>query len=283
MTIVCREVIRRNRKWKILEVESSNGSLTGDLSQMSSREVLREAGLRKKELDVLIGGPPCQPFSKASLLGRRVIRDVPKDPRAGTLHDFLRMIRDALPKVFLMENVPGLAFFRKNHGLNLLIREIRAINIKFGTKYRPIIQVINAADLGIPQIRHRLFIVACRDGREFRFPAKTHCTPVLANSTGMKPYVTAWEAFANLSKPPVSEELQVRGKWGGLLPSIPEGYNYLWHTTRGGGKSIFGWRTIFGHSCLSSPRIDQLGHCLLSPVPQQDRSIGKIDDFRSQK
>jgi DNA (cytosine-5)-methyltransferase 1 len=241
---VCREVIKRNRQWKVVEVESSKGTLTADLSQMSSRDILRAVGLRKKELDVLIGGPPCQPFSKAGYWARGDSRRL-KDPRAGTLHDFLRIIRDTLPKVFLVENVPGFAFFRKNHGLNLLIREIKAINTTFGTNYRTAVQVINAADYGVPQIRHRLFIVGCRDGHEFIFPAKTHCEPGIVQPNKLKPYVTAWEAFADLPKPSMTEELKVGGKWGALLPSIPEGYNYLWHTSRGGGKAIFGWRTRY--------------------------------------
>ena len=57
----------------------------------------------------------------------------------------------------------------------------------------------------------------------------------------LQPYRTAWDALADV-QPQADEDLTVRGKWADLLPSIPEGENYLWHTERGGGLPLFGWR-----------------------------------------
>ncbi len=57
----------------------------------------------------------------------------------------------------------------------------------------------------------------------------------------LPPHRTAWDALAD-TQPDSGEDLSVRGKWGDLLASIPEGRNYLWHTDRGGGKPLFGWR-----------------------------------------
>ena len=60
----------------------------------------------------------------------------------------------------------------------------------------------------------------------------------------IEPYRTAWDALGDLPEPE-SDGLKVGGKWGDLLPSIPEGENYLWHTERGGGQPLFGWRTRY--------------------------------------
>jgi DNA (cytosine-5)-methyltransferase 1 len=58
------------------------------------------------------------------------------------------------------------------------------------------------------------------------------------------PHTTAWDALRKIS-PDENEKLVVGGKWGSLLPSIPEGENYLWHTDRKGGLPLFGWRTRY--------------------------------------
>ena len=59
-------------------------------------------------------------------------------------------------------------------------------------------------------------------------------------------HITMWpEQSRPPDKAPKDEDLNVRGKWVGLLPSIPEGKNYLWHTSRGGGLPLFGWRTRY--------------------------------------
>lgn len=60
----------------------------------------------------------------------------------------------------------------------------------------------------------------------------------------MSPCKTAWDALADVEPDP-GEDLEVRGKWAALLPSIPEGQNYLWHTDRMGGLPLFGWRRRF--------------------------------------
>jgi DNA (cytosine-5)-methyltransferase 1 len=62
---------------------------------------------------------------------------------------------------------------------------------------------------------------------------------------------TAWDALGDLGEPsPIDEDLIVTGKWAPLLPTIPEGQNYLWHTDRGGGEPLFGWRRRFWNFLL---------------------------------
>ena len=237
--VACRAA-SMNRSWPLLE---------GDLGDISSRKILSVAGLKKGEADVLFGGPPCQPFSKS---GYWATGDVARlaDPRADTLAQFLRVLRDTRPRAFLLENVKGLAYRKKDEGLNLLLSGIETVNRQAKTNYRASWQVLNAADYGVPQQRERVFLVGSRDGKSFEFPRPTFSKhPDTELFPGeLQPYRTAWDAIGDLDdrySTKTDTDLKVRGKWGDLLGSIPEGQNYLHHTHRGQGLPLFGWRTRY--------------------------------------
>jgi len=231
------ETLRHNREWPVIE---------GDIHDVSSEEILRMAGLSCGEPDVLIGGPPCQPFSKS---GYWASGDAARlnDPRAGTLQAYMRVLEDTLPSAFLLENVAGMAYNGKSEGLDFLLDWIGKLNKRTGSNYKPVFRTLRAADYGVPQMRERFFMVAGRDGQDFRFPAATH-GPAEANGQlellALDPYRTAWDALGDV-RPECDEDLAVTGKWADLLPSVPEGENYLWHTERGGGLPLFGWRRRF--------------------------------------
>jgi DNA (cytosine-5)-methyltransferase 1 len=230
--------LRINRDWPVID---------RDIHTIPSHELLRVAELREGEIDVLAGGPPCQPFSKSGYWARGDARRL-DDPRASTLEEYLRVLRDTLPRVFLLENVPGIAYRQKDEGLALLQATIRSINILRGTRYRPQVFLVNTAEYGIPQERHRVFIVGERNGREFVFPDRTHALPTKEDSDELDlisellpPAHTTWDAIGDLEEDD-SPELRMGGKWADLLPTIPEGSNYLFHTDRGAGLPLFGWR-----------------------------------------
>lgn len=239
MDRTCCRTMKLNRRWEIIE---------GDINQVTSKVILAKAGLKRGEADVLIGGPPCQPFSKSSYWVRGDARRL-DDPRADTLTGYLRVLRDTQPKAFLLENVFGLAYEGKDEGLRFILDGIAEINRATGSNYQVSWQVINCAAHGVPQIRERVFMVGSRDGRIFRFPKRTHGKPEefpTAQLGSFEPYRTAWDAIGDLNAPtPLDPVLKVGGKWGALLPSIPEGENYLWHTDRRGGTPLFGWRTRY--------------------------------------
>lgn len=132
-----------------------------------TEELLDLAGTKKGEVDLVAGGPPCQPFSKAGYWARGDAGRL-RDPRSDTLGAYLRVIREALPRVLLLENVEGLKYAGKDEGLQLLMRELEAINKEERTAYAPHVAVLSAADFGVPQLRDRVFIVAHREGRPFR-------------------------------------------------------------------------------------------------------------------
>ena len=219
----CCQTLKRNRPWPLID---------RSIFDVPTPELLAAGRLKPREADVLIGGPPCQPFSKSGWWARGDSARL-EDPRADTLSAYLRVVEEALPRAFVLENVGGLAFSGKDEGLRLLLDRIERLNAKQGTAYRPRWKVLSAADAGVPQLRERFLLVAARDGSAFEFPA-----PVVT-----KPR-TAWDALGDLPEAPV-EPLHVRGKWADLLPSIPEGQNYLFHTDRGGGVPLFGWRTRY--------------------------------------
>lgn len=224
--------LRHNREWPVID---------RDIHAVTSQELLDTASLKPGDADALIGGPPCQPFSKSGYWasGDTLRLD---DPRAGTMAAYLRVLRDTLPKTFLLENVPGLAYREKSEGIELIQRTIQKINRECGTDYRIKIDKLNAADYGVPQFRERVFVIGHREGKEFSFPQPTHiATNGTESPIGFQPHTTAWDAIGDLESSK-DKELQLRGKWADLLPSIPEGENYLWHTARGGGLSLFGWR-----------------------------------------
>src|SRR5690606_31972396 len=95
------------------------------------------------------------------------------------------------------------------------------------TRYAVHWRVLNAADYGVPQTRERVFLVGSRDGKSFVFPEPAFSPSELAVD-GREPYRTAWDALGDLPPNPQDQSLLVGGKWGDLLPSIPEGQNYLW-------------------------------------------------------
>lgn len=229
--------MRLNRSWPVLE---------GDIHGYSSAEIMSAGGIKPGEADILIAGPPCQPFSKSSywVNGDALRLD---DPRADTLTAYLRVLRDTRPKAFLLENVYGLAYKDKDEGLRYLLKGIYQINAETGCNYSVTWKMLNAAHFGVPQIRERVFLVGSRDGTPFDFPRATHCAADDDDllSEGLEPFRTAWDAIGDLPESPDDPFLKVGGKWGDLLPSIPEGNNYLWHTNRGGGQPLFGWRTRY--------------------------------------
>jgi len=130
---------------------------------VSTGEMLEIAGRKAGDIDVLIGGPPCQPFSKAGYWRRGDSLRL-RDPRADTLLAYLRVLEEARPRVFLLENVEGLIYGGKDEGLRLLLDRITEISRRTKSNYQPVVQVLNAADFGVPQLRERVFVIASRDG-----------------------------------------------------------------------------------------------------------------------
>lgn len=233
----CRKTLATNRpQWPL--------SKPGDIHALAPQQAMRQASLQAGEVTLLAGGPPCQPFSKSSYWVNGDARRL-DDPRSATLGRYLDFVEAILPRVTLLENVQGLVFNGKDEGFRLLQRRLDEINRKHGVNYETSVVSLNCADYGVPQVRERVFIVASRDGIALVAPKATHHPTDAALSVGGERHRTAWDAIGDLDSETWPEHLSARGKWGDLLSSIPEGENYLWHTPRGGGEPLFGWRTRY--------------------------------------
>jgi DNA (cytosine-5)-methyltransferase 1 len=241
----CVETLRHNRKWPVIH---------RDIHAVSSSEILKISGLKKGESSLLIGGPPCQPFSKSGFWATGESKRL-KDPRASTLDEYLRVLRDTLPKAFLLENVAGIGYKGKAEGLEYLLRRVEDINQAEDTNYRIETLRVNAAHYGVPQIRERLLLIAHRDGFNFGQMNPTHAWQRDSSEQNdflddcLEEPTNAWDAIGHLTGNK-DRTLAVKGKWASLLPSIPEGGNYLYHTERGEGEALFGWRRRFWNFLL---------------------------------
>lgn len=125
---------------------------------------------KNRDIDVLMGGVPCQSFSQA---GKR--KGITDDRGKLILH-FIKMIDILNPKIFIIENVKGLLTINKGETIKYIIDEIDKLK-KYNIKY----QVLNANDYNVPQNRERLIIVGVRTNlsKEFNYPEKQTYKPLL--------------------------------------------------------------------------------------------------------
>jgi DNA (cytosine-5)-methyltransferase 1 len=214
--------------------------LERDIKTLPAEEILEAAGLKAGEAELLIGGPPCTPFSKSGYWIEYKRKGL--DPDASLLDHYLRVLAETRPRTFLLENVYGLAY--RNHNapwLESLLDAARSLG--YHVEYR----VLLAADYGVPQRRQRVFVLGSRD-RQPVFPEPTHSGPHETRTkydVSLMPHVTAGEVIGDLAERNdlAEEQESVDGKWGHLLPEIPPGDNYLYYTAkRGHPKPIFEWR-----------------------------------------
>lgn len=155
-----------------------------DIRKVGSAEFL----VGEKEVDVIVGGPPCQGFSMA---GRRIRNNgaFVSDPRNELFKEFQRIVRDLRPKVFVMENVDAILSSNNGEIAETIIKVFRD-DLGYNTEVR----VLRAVDYGVPQIRRRAVFIGNRlgiDSKEF-FPDKTH------GPETSKKYVTVGDAILDL-------------------------------------------------------------------------------------
>lgn len=180
---------------------------------------------------VLIGGPPCQPFSKSAYWSRVSAQGL-ADRRASSLGLYFDVLTELRPDAFLIENVEGFVTAGGVQFVEAQLDLLRRAGIDYHFNWR----VLNCADYGVPQKRRRFFGVGSR-AFQYNFPQPTH-------GSRDNPYITAWDALHG-RRSSRNESLAIKGQWADLVATIPEGKNYLWHTARGGGVELFGWRTRY--------------------------------------
>lgn len=217
-----------------------------DIRKVDPAEVLKLAGLKPGQLDVLIGGPPCQSYSTA---GRR---GTTQDPRGTLLWDFLRFVEYMRPKFFLMENVRGLLSAAINHrpiserpekgGAPLAAHEQPGSVVRLfaddlqrmHTTYHMDCFEVNAVNYGAPQLRERALFIGNRYGAQVDFPNPTHGNPIEVSEPSSDlfeahraslPWRTLGDAISQLDGPgEVIMDFSPRKK--SYLRMVPAGSNW---------------------------------------------------------
>jgi len=217
----------------------------GDITNVDPHEVLAATGLKPGELDVLVGGPPCQSFSTAGNRG------TVQDPRGTLLWQFLKFVEVMQPKFFIMENVRGLISAALRHrpiaerppkGPELSLDEMPGSVIRLfsqdlqklkGVEYHLDVFEVNSVNYGAPQIRERVLFIGNRFGAQVAFPDPTHGPSpeaqveedLFSETLQLKPWKTLGDAIAGLEeRDPELMDFSPRKK--GFLSMVPEGSNW---------------------------------------------------------
>ena len=193
----------------------------------------------KGKADVIIGGPPCPPYSQT----RHYLVDKEsgfQDKKAGfAVPEYFRAVAEIQPKVFMFENVDGFMF--KTHEEAMSFVKEKSDSLGYNITYR----VVNAANYGVPQTRKRFICVGVRkDFGSFIFPNETHSEH---GDNQTKPWVTCREVIGDMDNITDEEKKQRPGsKDHELLKLIPPGDNYLFFTEkRGYPNPIFKWKSRY--------------------------------------
>ena len=122
-----------------------------DIKEVSGAALRAVSGIGDRDVDVVFGGAPCQGFS---MIGKRNL----DDPRNQLIKEFFRVVGEIRPKYCVLENVKGLTVGKHVKFLEELIDSLEGLGYRVRLPYK----VLNAADYGVPQNRHRLFLLAAR-------------------------------------------------------------------------------------------------------------------------
>jgi len=167
-----------------------------DIKDFGLEDLKKDFGVKKGDIDLIIGGPPCQAYST---VGKRLI----DDPKGKLFQEYFRVLKELDPKIFLFENVKGLISMQKGELLKSIILLFKSLGYKVDYK------VLNSADFGAPQIRERVIIIGTKLDAKYMYPEPTRYNPedgINLLNQELKPYLTLREAIGDLAFIKSSEE-----------------------------------------------------------------------------
>ena len=234
------ETIRQNRQ------HLGAAIVEGDVRMLHGTQLRELAGLARQDPLIVIGGPPCQPFSKASYWtepgtesryrrarargekGQRPTAPTVArpDPRRSLVAEFWRLVTESAADAFLLENVPSILHPRNSH----VVRKLLEAASHSG--YQVSVVKANAAEFGVAQRRQRVFILGSKHG-PVAAPTPTHT--LHPGQSDVPPAVTAGTVLSRFAADDYFEDEEViSGRWAQLLSEIPPGRNYKFHTAWSG-------------------------------------------------
>ncbi len=173
-----------------------------DIRYVNGLRILSATDLKKGELGLIHGGPPCQAFS---VFGRRKGLE---DDRGTLLWEFVRIIDELEPKAFVLENVSGLKTYEQSSVLNDLCERLA-----LDGKYKVSVHDYDLADFGIPQFRRRIFLIGSIEGKNVPPMTPTHgAVSINSSSEILKPYRTVGEVLEGLGEPEVVDIPNHKGR-----------------------------------------------------------------------
>lgn len=210
------ETLKLNDRFKEAIIEQ------GDLFEYTSEKIIEKVGNDLKGKTIIIGGAPCQPFSKNGYWVTHEVRKGIDDPRAKLVNEYLRVLVDIKPNGFVFENVESLL-----HPKNKIIVE-SFIEIAESQGYKTKVVKANALDYGVPQKRKRIFIIGTKGEFKTEEPIKTHFPPEKASKENLLPYVNTGEVISEFDTDEYfeKEELTDGGTYHEDLREVPSGMNY---------------------------------------------------------
>ena len=280
--------------------------LKNDICKVNGSEILNAAGLKRNDLYLLAGCPPCQKFSMQNRIHNSDEKDIEEVKKL--LMQYKRIINEIYPPFLLMENVPGIKSSFGGRILKEFIAELENEDAPDSERYLVLSDVVNAADYGVPQLRKRfvLHAVRCDILKQMEQLNLTLTLPIPTHSkTGndnKQKWVTVREAFAGLPEIKAGERysddkiknhycanlsdkniqrMHIIRENGGSRTALPENLVLKCHTTYSGHTDVYGIMnpdapapTMTG-GCLSYSK-GRFGH------PFEDRAISVREAARIQ-
>lgn len=199
----------------------------GDITKIDGSHYKEIIEKEKPEKLIIIGGPPCQPFSKAGYWVTNENRNSSEDPR-NMITPYFKLIEEIKPDGFILENVESILHPSNKEAVETIYENMNRLGYNYS------LLKVNAADYGIPQKRKRVFFLASKKEINAKLE-KTHGSEkdILKNPNLLQyERVIDWIGKFDDPKYCIDEKLEIEGKWEKELTCVPFGKNYIALTER---------------------------------------------------
>ena len=268
--------------------------VVADLRKIDGGAILGTYGLKKGDVEILVGCPPCQGFSSL----RRTRKRDEIDPRDNLVLIFAQRIAEISPRIIVFENVSGITQGRGKTYLEAFFKKTEKL------EYKTVSGVVQAADYGVPQFRKRMISIGIREDDPsvdaLSLPEPTNADPQMADELGRSPWKTVKDAIGDLPplrhgtaspyppnhiaikhNPKALEIIRNIPKDGGSRSSLPK---ELWLPCH---KDLNGAENVYGRMSWSKPGPTITSRCTTPSCgrfihPEQDRAITPREAARLQ-